>query len=161
MDCPRGFFRNPNRYPVQPLVGNSNLFESGDPKNGRSWSALGMSETARSTGRDNHRQNPFCLVSSRVARVLLHQDLHGVAMKNHRNSNVNTRRPGPTVGGGSQRWVSGARPAPTSSSNAQRNYERYLALARAEAQGGNTVAAENYYQHAEHYFRSMSSERAK
>jgi hypothetical protein len=40
--------------------------------------------------------------------------------------------------------------------NAQRNYERYLALARAEAQSGNTVGAENYYQHAEHYFRSMS-----
>jgi hypothetical protein len=28
-------------------------------------------------------------------------------------------------------------------------------MARAEAQNGNTVAAENYYQHAEHYFRSM------
>jgi hypothetical protein len=38
-----------------------------------------------------------------------------------------------------------------------KNYERYLALARAEAQIGNSVGAENYYQHAEHYFRSMSS----
>jgi hypothetical protein len=37
--------------------------------------------------------------------------------------------------------------------------KRYLALAQAEAQSGNTVAAENYYQHAEHYFRSMSSDR--
>ena len=37
------------------------------------------------------------------------------------------------------------------------SYERYLALARAEAQNGNAVAAENYYQHAEHYFRSMHS----
>jgi hypothetical protein len=27
--------------------------------------------------------------------------------------------------------------------------------ARAEAQIGNTVGAENYYQYAEHYFRSM------
>jgi Domain of unknown function (DUF4167) len=35
------------------------------------------------------------------------------------------------------------------------SYERYLALARAEAQSGNAVAAENYYQHAEHYFRLM------
>jgi hypothetical protein len=43
--------------------------------------------------------------------------------------------------------------------NAQRNYERYLALAQAEAQSGNIVGAENYYQHAEHYFRSMSSDR--
>jgi hypothetical protein len=38
------------------------------------------------------------------------------------------------------------------------SYERYLALARAEAQNGNAVAAENYYQYAEHYFRSMSSD---
>jgi hypothetical protein len=42
-------------------------------------------------------------------------------------------------------------------SGLQRAYERYLAMARAEAQNGNTVAAENYYQHAEHYFRSMRS----
>jgi hypothetical protein len=31
----------------------SNLFERGD---GRSWNALGIPETARSTGRYNHRQ---------------------------------------------------------------------------------------------------------
>jgi Domain of unknown function (DUF4167) len=43
------------------------------------------------------------------------------------------------------------------SHNSQRNYERYLALAQAEAQAGDSIAAENYYQHAEHYFRSMSS----
>jgi hypothetical protein len=53
------------------------------------------------------------------------------------------------------------RPAFTSSQNAQRNYERYLILARAEAQAGNPVAAENYYQHAEHYFRLMSSTQEK
>ena len=39
--------------------------------------------------------------------------------------------------------------------NAQRNYERYLALARAEALTGDRIAAENYFQHAEHYFRLM------
>jgi hypothetical protein len=39
--------------------------------------------------------------------------------------------------------------------NAQRNYERYLALARAEVLTGDSIAAENYFQHAEHYFRSM------
>jgi Domain of unknown function (DUF4167) len=47
----------------------------------------------------------------------------------------------------------GARPEQRSSGNAQRNYERYLALAQAQA--GDIVGAENYYQHAEHYFRSM------
>ena len=41
------------------------------------------------------------------------------------------------------------------SQNAERNYERYLVLARAEALAGDRIAAENYFQHAEHYFRSM------
>jgi len=40
------------------------------------------------------------------------------------------------------------------------NYERYLALARAQTLAGDQVEAENSYQHAEHYFRSMS-ERAR
>lgn len=58
--------------------------------------------------------------------------------------------------GRSRRWTSNAtRPDPNNSQNAQRSYERYLALARAEVQIGNTIAAENYYQYAEHYFRSM------
>jgi len=68
-------------------------------------------------------------------------------------------RPVPSFAARSKRWTSSAaRPEPKSSQNAQRNYERYLALARAEAQIGNTVAAENYYQYAEHYFRSMRSD---
>jgi hypothetical protein len=37
----------------------------------------------------------------------------------------------------------------------RRSYERYLALAHAEALNGDRIAAENYFQHAEHYFRSM------
>jgi hypothetical protein len=43
--------------------------------------------------------------------------------------------------------------------NAQRKYERYLELARTEAQSGDLVAAENYLQHAEHYLRSMHESR--
>jgi Domain of unknown function (DUF4167) len=57
----------------------------------------------------------------------------------------------------SKQWTSnGAQPQPRGPGNAQRNYERYLALAQAQAQAGDIVGAENYYQHAEHYFRSMS-----
>jgi hypothetical protein len=60
----------------------------------------------------------------------------------------------------SKQWTSNvARPEPRNSQNAQRSYERYLALAQAQAQAGDIVGAENYYQHAEHYFRSMSSDR--
>jgi len=52
-----------------------------------------------------------------------------------------------------------ARPDSRGSQNAQRSYERYLALAQAQAQSGDIIGAENYYQHAEHYFRSMSAAR--
>ena len=62
----------------------------------------------------------------------------------------------------SYRWKSNAaRSESNSSQNARTNYERYLALAHSEAQIGNTVGAENYYQYAEHYFRSMRSDSAE
>ena len=46
------------------------------------------------------------------------------------------------------------------SGNAQRNYERYLALAREAALSGDNVEMENCYQHAEHYFRVMKERTA-
>ena len=38
--------------------------------------------------------------------------------------------------------------------------EKYLQLARDAYTGGNPVAAENYLQHAEHYFRLIASAQA-
>ena len=59
-----------------------------------------------------------------------------------------------------KRWTpSAARIQSNGHQNAQRSYERYLALAQEEVRSGNVVGAENYYQHAEHYFRMMSSNR--
>jgi hypothetical protein len=55
-----------------------------------------------------------------------------------------------------QRTSSTARPDSRGSQSAQISHERYLALAQAQARSGNAIEAENYYQHAEHYFRSMS-----
>jgi hypothetical protein len=83
-------------------------------------------------------------------------------MQNGRNTNMNTRHPRPAASYAdrSKRWSSNAsRSGQNNSHNAQRNYERYLALAQAEAQSGNLIAAENYYQHAEHYFRVMSADK--
>ena len=60
----------------------------------------------------------------------------------------------------SKQWTSnGVRTDLRGSQNAQRSYERYLALAQAQAQSGDVIGAENYYQHAKHYYRSMSSDR--
>ena len=36
-------------------------------------------------------------------------------------------------------------------------FERYIALAREASTSGDRVAAENLYQHAEHYFRVMNA----
>jgi hypothetical protein len=66
-------------------------------------------------------------------------------------TNVTSRRPRLRKTGATRFHRSNAMTA----QDAQRNYERYLALARAEALNGDRIAAENYFQHAEHYLRSM------
>jgi hypothetical protein len=38
---------------------------------------------------------------------------------------------------------------------AKRGYARYLALAQAASLAGDPIETENFYQHAEHYFRLM------
>jgi Domain of unknown function (DUF4167) len=43
--------------------------------------------------------------------------------------------------------------------SAQQIFERYVALAREAATGGDPIAAENLYQHAEHYFRVANANR--
>jgi hypothetical protein len=48
------------------------------------------------------------------------------------------------------------RSAAKNAQNAEGNYQRYLVLARAEALAGDRIAAENYFQHAEHFLRSMA-----
>jgi hypothetical protein len=41
--------------------------------------------------------------------------------------------------------------------NAYQVFERYVALAREAQAAGDRIAAENLYQHAEHYFRIMNA----
>ncbi len=44
--------------------------------------------------------------------------------------------------------------------SAQQVLEKYLALARDAAGGGDRIAAENYLQHAEHYYRIINIDNA-
>jgi hypothetical protein len=71
---------------------------------------------------------------------------------------MNTRYPRPASAfAHSNRSKSDSNRAPSNGyQNAQRRHAHYLELARIEARGGNTIGAENYYQHAEHYFRAMA-----
>jgi len=48
-----------------------------------------------------------------------------------------------------------------SSTQPKVSFDRYIALAHAAATAGNAIEAENYYQHAEHYFRLMKQRSAK
>ena len=83
-------------------------------------------------------------------------------MQNGPKTVMSTRQPKPAgpFSARPKRWTPSAARTPSNGhQNAQRSYERYLALAQEEARSGNVVGAENYYQHAEHYFRMMSSNR--
>lgn len=62
------------------------------------------------------------------------------------------RRDGETINRRSDRREGKPVPVP---SNPKTSYERYIALARSAALTGDTVTTENFYQHAEHYFRLM------
>ena len=42
--------------------------------------------------------------------------------------------------------------------NARQVMEKYLALAREASSAGDRIAAEGYFQHAEHYFRQMTAD---
>ena len=72
-------------------------------------------------------------------------------MHARRNRNERGKRSGPmgAAGAAQPRRPNGA------GGNAHRNYERYIALAREAMLRGDSIEAENCYQHAEHYFRLM------
>jgi hypothetical protein len=83
-------------------------------------------------------------------------------MQNGPKTMTSTRRPESArpFATRSKQWTSnGVRPDLRGPQNAQRSYERYLALAQTQAQSGDVIGAENYYQHAEHYYRSMFPDR--
>ena len=78
------------------------------------------------------------------------------------NGRTSSRRPRPVespTAHSTGTSTSAARSTSNGFQSAQRSYERYLSLAQEEVRSGNVVGAENYYQHAEHYFRLMSSNR--
>jgi hypothetical protein len=84
-------------------------------------------------------------------------DLKPAARQPRQNTKVMTnatlrRSPQPTHGNPPTGFV---RPQAANVQNFQRSYERYVSLARAEALTGDRIVAENYSQHAEHYFRAM------
>ena len=76
-----------------------------------------------------------------------------------RTTTRSTGKPPSPFANRSKPWTSNnARPDSRNFQSLQRSYEHYLALARAQAQSGDTIGAESHYQHAEHFLKSMSSD---
>ncbi|MFN0044300.1 MAG: DUF4167 domain-containing protein [Alphaproteobacteria bacterium] len=82
---------------------------------------------------------------------------------NHRR--MRGRGNGGGGGGNKQRHISAPRtqtfdsngPGGRIRGNAYQVYERYLVLARDAQTSGDRITAENYFQHAEHYFRIIAA----
>lgn len=73
-------------------------------------------------------------------------------MKN-RQRGRNGGKPRPPGGGPRPNFDGGMRPR----GNAQQLMEKFLAMARDASSMGDRVAAENYYQHADHYYRVLNA----
>jgi hypothetical protein len=101
--------------------------------------------------------------------MMSYQDYKGMMRQ---GQNKRNRGRGNGGGGGHQGHHQGNRPRPPHRAqvfessgpsvkirgNAYQVFERYIALAREAASAGDRIAAENFYQHAEHYFRIMNAD---
>jgi len=72
---------------------------------------------------------------------------------NHPNNNNNNRPRPPNR----MQTFDSSGPSVKIRGNAYQVFERYVALAREASSSGDRIAAENFYQHAEHYFRIMNA----
>jgi hypothetical protein len=77
--------------------------------------------------------------------------------RNNNNSGNNPNNRGPRPPHRMQTFDSNG-PSVKIRGNAYQVFERYVALAREAASSGDRIAAENLYQHAEHYFRIMNAD---
>ena len=75
---------------------------------------------------------------------------------NNNNNNNNNNRGGPRPPHRMQTFDSNG-PSVKIRGNAYQVFERYIALAREASSAGDRIAAENLYQHAEHYYRIMQA----
>src|SRR6202167_2339334 len=73
---------------------------------------------------------------------------------NHPNNNNNNRPRPPNR----MQTFDSSGPSVKIRGNAYQVFERYVALAREASSSGDRIAAENFYQHAEHYFRIMNAD---
>src|SRR5580658_4697450 len=75
-------------------------------------------------------------------------------MGGHNNNNNNNRGPRPP---NRMQTFDSNGPSVKIRGNAYQVFERYIALAREASSAGDRIAAENLYQHAEHYYRIMQA----
>ncbi|HIN69847.1 MAG TPA: DUF4167 domain-containing protein [Acidobacteria bacterium] len=83
-------------------------------------------------------------------------------MKHNHNSKRHRGRPNGRRGSyGASHSMESSGPEVKIRGNATQLFEKYQALARDAVSSGDRIAAENYLQHAEHYYRVMSVQSAQ
>jgi hypothetical protein len=104
--------------------------------------------------------------------MMSYQDFKGMMRQGQGKRNRGRHNGGGGGGGGGGHQQQGNRPRPPHCmqvyessgpsvkirGNAYQVFERYIALAREAGSSGDRIAAENLYQHAEHYFRMMNAD---
>jgi len=81
-------------------------------------------------------------------------NMGGGGHNNNNNNNNNNRGPRPPH---RMQTFDSNGPSVKIRGNAYQVFERYIALAREASSAGDRIAAENLYQHAEHYYRIMQA----
>jgi hypothetical protein len=84
--------------------------------------------------------------------------VYGQLKHGQSSKRVRGRSSGRRGGGNRQQVFDSNGPSVRIRGNAFQVHEKYLTLARDAASSGDRIAAENYYQHAEHYFRIHSAD---
>ena len=103
----------------------------------------------------SHQSQKSCMMSYRDFKGVMRP---GQNKRNRgRNNNGNHPNNRPRTPHRSQTFDSNG-PNVKIRGNAYQVFERYVALAREAASSGDRIAAENLYQHAEHYFRIMNAD---
>ncbi|MEI8295819.1 MAG: DUF4167 domain-containing protein [Alphaproteobacteria bacterium] len=74
---------------------------------------------------------------------------YGLTLKRSRNNGMRTKTSNPAVD--NEKRLDSKVKVP-----AQQHYEKYMTMARESMTVGDRIAAEGFYQHAEHYLRVMN-----
>src|SRR3954470_16476796 len=126
----------------------------GIAKSGRAWtsSGLAISESARAPLQKRSERSAKRHIMRNGQKRMRGRNNNNNNHSNHNNNNQHRKSQNPLT-----RVYESNGPDVKIRGTASTIAEKYIQLARDSQSSGDPVAAENYYQHAEHYFRLIAA----